>query len=137
MVAPAAIETVAGAIATVEGSLLLKVTVTPPAGAGLVKVTGKEAVWFGTSATPAGKLIPPAETTVTLAVPAETFGAAAALAEMDACPEATPVTGTLTLMEPGAKVTPPGTVAAAGLLELKVTARPAAGAGADKFKVTD
>ncbi len=39
-VAPAAMNTMAGAIVTFDGSLLVKVTVTPPPGAGADKVTG-------------------------------------------------------------------------------------------------
>ena len=71
--------------------------------------------------------------TVTLAVVAATLGSA--LAWITADPTATPVTGTVTLLALAANVTIAGTVATAGLLELKSIIRPPAGAGAGKFRI--
>lgn len=58
----------------------------------------------------------------------------AALAVIDADPVATGVTGTLTLDAPEGNVIKDGTVAAAGLLELKETVK-LAGALTDTVKV--
>jgi hypothetical protein len=55
-----------------------------------------------------------------------------ALAIMVADPAATPVTGTDTVVAPAAKLTDAGTVATAGLLELRLTTSPDE-AGADRF----
>src|SRR6185436_13565913 len=51
-----------------------------------------------------------------------------ALAVMTVVPQATPVTGTVTVVAPAAKVTVGGTVARLRSLELKVTINPPAGA---------
>jgi hypothetical protein len=69
--------------------------------------------------------------TVTLAV---VLGMLPALAVIVADPAATPVTGTETVVAPVPKVTVAGTVATLVLLELRLTASPAA-AGADKVRV--
>lgn len=58
MVAPAATETLDGAIVT-EGEPLDSETVTPPAGAGVESVTGNGADCPGESVMPPGKLIVP------------------------------------------------------------------------------
>jgi hypothetical protein len=50
-------------------------------------------------------------------------------------PTLTPVTGTLTLLEPVANVTVAGTVATPVLLEISITVRPGAAAGVTRFKV--
>src|SRR3954469_16115748 len=60
-VAPAAMNTEAGVIATFDASLLLSETVTPPAGAGTVKFTGNGSVWLGPTATLPVRLIEPEE----------------------------------------------------------------------------
>jgi hypothetical protein len=52
-----------------------------------------------------------------------------------AVPAATPVTATVALVAFAANVTVKGTVATNGLLELRVTVKPPAGAGADKVSV--
>ena len=83
--------TVDGVMVTFDASLVASVTVTF-AGEGEGKVTAKVADWPGVKTTLAGKLIPPAFWTVTLAVPSVTFGA---LAFITAEPAATPVTGTI------------------------------------------
>ena len=48
-------------------------------------------------------------------------------------PTATPVTGTVTLVVPAAKVTVVGTVATAVLLEFRLTVKPPAGADPERF----
>ena len=50
-------------------------------------------------------------------------------------PNATPVTGTLTVVAPAMKVTVVGTVAVAGVPELRLIMIPPAGAAADKVSV--
>jgi hypothetical protein len=71
--------------------------------------------------------------TVTLAVVSAMAGKA--LACIVAVPAVTPVTGTVMLVAFAAKAIVEGTVATAGLLELKLRIKPPGGAGADKFKV--
>jgi hypothetical protein len=68
VLAPAAIKTLVGDIVTFDGSLLPKLTVTPPAAAGVGRLTGKESVCPGDTLTPAGRIIDPALTTTTFAV---------------------------------------------------------------------
>jgi hypothetical protein len=63
------------------------------------------------------------------------FGKPDALAVIVAEPSATPVTGTGTLVAPATKFTLAGTVAAAVLLELRLTVKPPAGAGVVRFNV--
>ena len=55
---------------------------------------------------------------------------------MTALPSDTVVTGTKTWVAEGGKVTIAGTVATAGVAELRFTVRPPAGAGAERFSVT-
>jgi hypothetical protein len=131
-VAPSGIETVVGATVTFEVSLLASDTVTPPAGAGVPKVTANEADWPNPTDRFAGKPIIPGTTTITLAVVSGTFGRA--LAWIVADPAPMPVTGTVTLVALAAKLTLGGTVATAVLLELRLTAKPPAGAGVDRFR---
>jgi hypothetical protein len=71
--------------------------------------------------------------TVTPAVVSARPGSA--LAWIVADPVATPVTGTVTLLAPDAKVTVGGTVATAMLLELRLIMTPPDGAGTDRFSV--
>ncbi len=131
VVAPGAMETLAGAV-TFDVSLLVRFTVTPPGGAGCGRVTGNAADWPSPTVVLAGALIGGSGVTVTLAV---ALAIPAALAMMVAEPGATPVTRTSTLVALAAKVTVPGTVATAGLLELRLTVNPPAGAGAGRFSV--
>ena len=56
-------------------------------------------------------------------------------ARMVVVPEETPVMGRLTLVEPAGMVTDVGTVAMAGLSELRVKVRPPAWAGAVMLRV--
>ena len=68
MVDPAEIDTLAGDTVTFDGSLLLKVTMRPPAGAGAPIVIGKATGWPGGTLKFAGRPIVPPLTTVTVAV---------------------------------------------------------------------
>jgi hypothetical protein len=115
--------------------LLVNVTVTPPAGAGLPKLRARFSELPDVTATLAGNRMAAAEVacgvTVTLAVVLIRFGA---LAVMITDPPAIPITGTDALVAPVAKLTIGGTVATVASLEFRLTARPA-GAGADKFNV--
>ena len=91
---------------------------------------------YGTPRTPFGSEvveITRALLTVTFAVPSVTF---VAVARITALPSATPVMGTLMLVAPTPYEAAAGTVAAAVLLELNVTDRPPAGAGAERSKLT-
>jgi hypothetical protein len=125
--------TLAGDTVTLEGSFEVSVMVTPPAGAADPRLTAKATDWptwmvMGL----AGTLIMPG-VTVTLAVASAMFGRA--LAWITAEPCATPVTGTVAVVAPAAKVTVAGTVATAVLLELRLTVTPPVGAVADKVSV--
>ena len=59
---PPAINTVAGEMLTLEESLLARVIVTPAPGAGMPKVTGKAATWFGVRVMLPGRIIGPVAT---------------------------------------------------------------------------
>jgi hypothetical protein len=61
------------------------------------------------------------------------FGAAV-LAVMIAVPRITPVTGTLTVVAPAAKLTLAGTVATVGVSETRLIVKPPAGAPPDRFR---
>ena len=65
-----------------------------------------------------------------------TFAREALLAEIFAVPIPTPVTGTLTVVEPAGMVTVKGTVAIATLSELRLMTAPFAGALSDSVRVT-
>jgi hypothetical protein len=80
----------------------------------------------------AGRLIAAGEVTVT---PAVAFETPSALAVMVADPAATPVTGAGTLVAFAAKLTVAGVVALLESLELRLTIRPPADAGPDRFSV--
>lgn len=114
--APAAMLMLTGA-GTFVASLLMKLTVTPPAGAAADKVTASDV--------DPPKLIDALPTltdcgdvTVTVAVVSVMFGRA--LAWIVAVPAETPVTGTFTVVTLAGKVTVAGTVATPGVSELKL-----------------
>lgn len=65
-VAPCGMKILVGEIATFDGSLLIRLRNTPPEPAGLVKVTGKSAVWPTTTRTPAGRIMSFAAVIVTV-----------------------------------------------------------------------
>ena len=135
MAAPSEIKTLAGHTVAVDVLLLVSVTVTPPAGAAVPKVTERFIELPDVSVTLAGSRMAAAAVadcvTVTLAVVLARLGE---LAVMVTDPAATPVTGTDKLVAPVPKLTVEGTVATVVSLEVRLTARPA-GAGADKFSV--
>src|SRR5262245_42364808 len=113
-----------------DESLLDRVTNAPPGGAGTASVIGK-----GTDS-PRGTLTLGSTMplcTVMFAVVSAIFGSA--LAWMTVVPSLTPATGTVTVLEPLAKVAVPPTVATVGLLELRLTMSPPAGAGPERFNV--
>ena len=78
VVCPAAMLTLVGDTVTFVVSLLLRVTVTPPAGAAVPSVTANCADWLGPTVMPEGSVIVPGAATVTLAVVSATFGRALA-----------------------------------------------------------
>src|SRR5688572_8134163 len=102
VVAPWGMTTLAGTV-TFEVSLLLRVTVTPPAGAGAGSVTANDADWPSLTVVLAGAPIAPVTFTVAVAVAGKFT--TVALAVITAVPGALPATGTLTLVAPGATVT--------------------------------
>jgi hypothetical protein len=118
---PAEMETLGVTVAAEE--LLESETVTPPAGAGVDKVTGKGTTWLGTTCTLAGSVMAPEAVpppTVTVAVALTRYGP---LAVIVVDPAETPVTSTLIVVTPAAKVALPGTVATLRLLETRLTGR--------------
>ena len=78
MVCPAAMLTLVGDMVTFVVSRLLRVRVTPPAGAGVPSVTGNATAWPGPTIMPEGRVMVPGATTVTLAVVSAIFGRALA-----------------------------------------------------------
>jgi hypothetical protein len=135
VVAPPAMNTLAGAMVAVVRSLLLKFTVTPAPGAAGDKLIGNGADVFGPTDTFVGRLRVPAARTFTITLAGVTFGALP-LAVMVVDPDATANTGTLIVLEFGPKETDCGTVAAAGFDEIRLTVKPLAGAGEDRFNGT-
>src|SRR5215813_13394751 len=91
---------------TLEGSLLVSDSVTPPGGAGAGSETDSPVDWPRPTEILDGRLMVPRSITVILAVVSGNAGGALA-----------------------------GMVAAAGLLELKLTTRPPAGAGEERVSV--
>ena len=117
---------------TLEGSLLTSKTVSGPgAGAGRLNETGT--VWPIVSVAPASRLMGPAFATVTLAVVSAILGAALAWIVVE--PGFTPVTGTVTVVVLGRKVTLAGTAAIVVSSELRLMVKPSAGAGPDSVSV--
>jgi hypothetical protein len=74
VLAPAGIRKLDGEAVAFAGSLLVRVTVTPPAGAGTGNVTGSAADSPARTVTSAGTLIGPKKITVTLAVVSGRYG---------------------------------------------------------------
>jgi hypothetical protein len=130
---PAAMRTVDGAIVTFVTSLLTRLIVTPPVGAGADRVTGNAADWPGPTVILDGRMMVPGLTTLTVALVSAISGKA--LAWIVVSPSATLVTGTVTLEALPGKMTLDGTVATAGFKELKFMVSPTAGAGAERFSV--
>lgn len=112
---------------------LVKVTVTPVAGAGAGKEIVNGVDWPRPRLMFEGREIAPALTMFTVAVESAMFGKELACRTVE--PSVKAVTGAVTLVEPCAKVAVAGTVATPTLLELRLTVSPPAGAGADRFRV--
>jgi len=134
VVAPPAMNT-DGVTVAVVGSLVLRVTVIPFAGAAGDKVTGNPADWLGATATFDGRVMLPIAATITPTLAGVIFGALLLAVIVDV-PLRTPVMGTFTVVAVGAKLTEPGTVAALVFDDPRLTVRPPAGAGADRVNVT-
>ena len=133
VVLPAAIVTLEGEMFTRVVSLLLSVTVTPPAGAAVPSVTGNATDWPGGTVTWAGRLIVPGGRTVTLAVVSAISGKA--LACRVAVPTPIAVTAITALVALAVNVAVAGTLATPVLLELRLTVKPPAGAGDESTNV--
>ena len=133
VVAPAAMVTLAADTVTFVVSLLVKATVTPPAGAGTGRVTAYGMDWPIATEAFAGRPMVPALTTFTVAVVSGTFGEELPWITVE--PMLTPVTGTLTVVVPAPKVTLAGTVAVLGLVDVRLMVKPPAGAAADRVRV--
>lgn len=129
---PAAMKTLAGDTATVDGSPPLKLTVTPPAGAGVPNVTAKATDCPSGTLKFAGSPIA-LEEVVTITVVVVSPYPGKALEWMIVVPGPTLVTGTDTPELFAGTVTEAGTVATPGLLELKLNDKPPAGAVEDKL----
>jgi hypothetical protein len=123
VVAPAAMETLAGDTVTLVLSLLARLTVTPPVGAAADRVTVRF-VGVPRFTEAAGT---PIDTWVTFTV-AVALVRGDALAVMVAEPAATAVTVTVAVVAPAAKFTVAGTVALVGSLETRLTVKPPVGA---------
>ena len=119
VVCPAAMLTVVGEKVSLERSLLASVTVTPPAGAGVPKVTGKSTEVLRPTFKFTGSVMSPGAVTVTPAVALAILGVLVlAVIVADPCPTA--VTGTVALFWLAGMVTDTGTVATVLLEELRV-----------------
>jgi hypothetical protein len=132
VLSPAAMLTVPGEIDSLEESLLVSVTVAPPAGAGDPKVTGKSTEVLRPTFKFTGTLISPGAETVTPAVAFAILGVVV-LAVIVVEPGPTAVTGTVTLFWPAAMVTDNGTVATPLLEELRVNVT-LEGAGTERVR---
>jgi hypothetical protein len=133
VVAPAATKTLAGEIVSKDVALLLSAIVTPPAGAGVDRLTGNSVVKFCPTTANVGRTTAGGVTTVTVAVVSGIAGSE--LAWITVVPSETPVTATLALTAFAAIVTLAGAVATPVLLELRLNVTPPAGAGDDKTNV--
>lgn len=125
----------AGLIVTLEVSVLASAIVTPIGPAGLVRVTGRAADCPAASWMPAAIEMLDGALTTTLVVAFGTLGAPAA-AVIVADPGPAAVIGMFTAVLFAANAIDGGTVAAAELLELRVIASPAAGAGDERLRTT-
>src|SRR5579884_3524288 len=134
-VAPEAMVTVLGDTVTLVESLLERVTVTPPFGAGVDNWIASVADCPSVRLVFCGTVTEPGWATDTLVVVLTIFGVAV-LAVMMADPGATPVIGTVALVALAANVTVAGTVAAAVLFDDRLNVKPEAGAATDNTSVT-
>ena len=119
VICPAVMSTVPGEMDNLVVSPLASVTVTPPAGAGVPKVTGKSTEVLRPTAKFTGTVMTPGAVTVTPAVALAILGVLV-LAVIVAEPGPTAVTGTVTLFWLAGIVTDGWTVATPLLEELRV-----------------
>ena len=124
----------AGDTVTLDVSLLLSETITPPVGAGRLSVTKIGANCPGSTVTFDATRMSGGGTTVTPAAVSGTLGRA--LAWIMVVPVDPPATVTVALVAPATKVAVAGTLAAPGFAELKLMVTPPAGAGAERFSTT-
>ena len=129
---PAAMSTVPGEMVSLERSLLVSVTVTPPAGAGVPKVTGKSTEVLRPTFKFTGSVMTPGAVTVTPTVALAILGVVV-LAVIVVEPGPTAVTGTVTLFWLAGIVTDKGTVATLLLEELRVNVT-LEGAGTERVR---
>lgn len=118
---------------TFDTSLLTKLT-KRNVGAGCAKLTLKAVDSPTPTTTPEATMMSAVGLTVTFAVVFGRLAGALELAVIVVAPTDTPVTGTVALAAPAAKVTLAGTEAAPVLLEARLMVSPA-GAGAERFSV--
>jgi hypothetical protein len=102
-------------------------------GAGEGSVIANVPDWPSDTLVFAGTPMAPALATVTVAVASGILGKA--LAWITVVPNARPVTGTFTVVAPVLKLTVAGTVAVAGVLELRLMVTPPAGAALESVRV--
>jgi hypothetical protein len=125
--------TLLGDMDTVFESLLLRVSTTPPAGAGVPRVTGNDADCPKATETVVESVRVAGDTTLTLTVRSGMSGRAPTWTMVD--PALDPVTGTTAVLPPAGTVTVDGTLATLGLSELMLSVK-AVGVGDDNEKVT-
>lgn len=113
-------KTLDGETVALVGSLLERVTVTPPCGAAAESEIVSVELWPRPTDSVGGTVIPPNVVTVMEAVPLPMLGVVV-LAVMVAAPVVPAVTGTVTLVVFAAMVTDAGTLATDGLVELRLT----------------
>lgn len=135
VVDPAGMFTVVIDRVALEESLLARVIVMPPTGAGVDKLTGNAIDAPSPTVAFTGRLIVPNTTTFALALALATFGVPALAVRVE-LPAPTPETSTATSVVFCAIVTLAGIVAAEVLLELRLIVKPPAGAGEDKRSTT-
>jgi hypothetical protein len=116
-------------------SLLVSVTWVPPEGDGCGSAIVIGDSKFCPTDTLVTEMPPEGATALTVTLAVVSAMAGRALACIVATPAVTPVTGTIALVAFATKVIVEGTVATAGMLELKLRIKPPGGAGADKFNV--
>jgi len=131
VVCPGLIKTLPDTTVTFDVSLLESKTVTPLAGAGAPSVIVYGACWPGATVIVAGNEIE--FCTVTLEVVSARLGKL--LAWITVLPDPKMVSGTSTVVDPGANVTVEGTVPTLTLLEDRLTAKPPDGACPERVNV--
>jgi hypothetical protein len=131
VVEPPEKNTLAGLTVRIRRLLLLRVTVTPPGGAGVPNVMGN-GTELPRAAVTLGRVIEAGATTVTFTVFSAILGGAPT--RMTVEPAAAPVTGTIADVPKAGMVTLAGRAATLELSEASVTVS-GAGAGAERVKV--